>query len=132
MSMRLSPHLTIGGPAPDRPAGCPDYRRINRDDFLRIFAIAKRAEMLTRFYRSKLASGTHDDVLEANFELISIDIADVFLMRGLDLQAFLYADDLAFMREYAIIEKNLNRGLHLFPTHVEMRFASIGAKTPTP
>ena len=104
------------------PAGVPDFRRINQRDMAFILQIANRASALSRQFR--LTQDKRDDVLEANPEIVAIDIATIHLQRGLKLQAFLECDDLTFIREYAVIEKNIVRASHFFPAHVALQFAT--------
>lgn len=107
------------------PPGVPDFSRINPIDMRYILEIANRGRALSMAYR---LTDKKDDVIEANAELIAIDVACVHMARGLNLKAFYESDDLTFMAEYAAIEKNIVRATCFFPGGVALRFASSGEK----
>ena len=113
-------------PKPKRPPNTPDFSRIPPPDIALILAIANRASRIANAHR--IARDPRDTVVEINTELVAIDIAITHLTRGLKLQEFFNSDDLTFMREYAMIEKFINRGLLSFPVHVALQFAQSGEK----
>lgn len=54
--------------------------------------------------------------------ICGMDFAVVHLRRGLDLQAFMNADDLTFTQEFVKIAQHINRRLMTFPADVRLRF----------
>jgi hypothetical protein len=103
------------------PAGSLDFGSITPRDMTLILQIANRGSRLSHHYR--LTQDKRDAVIEANPEIVAIDIAVVHLTRRLHLQSFLECDDLTFMAEYATIQKNIIRASQFFPRHVALRFA---------
>lgn len=113
-------------PLPKRPPNAPDFSRIPPPEIAVILAIANRANRIASAHR--IARDPRDTVVEVNAELVAVDIAITHLARGLKLHEFFNSDDLTFMREYAMIEKFINRGLCSFPVHVALQFAASGEK----
>jgi hypothetical protein len=106
--------------------GRADFTRIPRADWPLMQRIADRAVNLARLYRKDAAALT-DEVIESNVTLLQIDVATVHFFRRLKLKEFLECDDLTFMAEFALIQKNINRPLVFFPADVTLRFAQVRA-----
>ena len=106
-------------------AADPGFSRIPPPDLALILALANRAASIARHYR--VTTDNRDKMLEVNTELTAIDFAVCHLQRHLRLRDLLESDDLAFMAEYATIQKNIVRASNFFPSHVSLRFAQIGA-----
>jgi hypothetical protein len=69
--------------------------------------------------------GTADALafVELNPAIAVMDIAVAHVHRDFDLIAFMRADDLTLMAEFAIIQRHINRPLCIFPKDVKLRFA---------
>lgn len=82
--------------------------------------IGQRAKLLGQQMRASLRN---DTLLEVHPDIVAIDVGVVHLRRGLDLKAFLEADNLSFLREYATIQMHINRACQFFPADVPLTYA---------
>lgn len=64
-----------------------------------------------------------DNLLEVHPDIVAMDVGIVHLRRPLDLKAFLEADNLTFLREYATIQMHINRACKFFPAAVPLTYA---------
>lgn len=77
----------------------------------------------------RIAANRPDPILEVNPAIIAIDISIVHVLRDLDLEKMLNADELALMAEHGRIQTNLVRNpFPFFPAECMLEFARKGAR----
>ncbi len=102
------------------------FERLTPDDVERVMICANRVyNVVNEYFRQR--GNPADGLLERDKMMLQMDIAVAKLSRGLDLFAFMLADDLTFFSEWVLIQKNIDRSCGVIPDHVPLRFASKGA-----
>lgn len=90
--------------------------------------IGKRARHLGEQMRARFKN---DALLEVHPDIVAIDVGVVHLRRGLNLKAFLEADNLSFLQEYATIQLHINRACQFFPADVPLLYSLDSRRVST-